>query len=231
MHRSARSTPARGRAGSRAFWFALGTGAGAGAGPATAGSPAFGGAATGLVGIINRAKPDISFAFCANRAGVTFKESLDYNPRAHGQCVGGLAARHRRSVRRLLPFAVHARQPLFESAHQTQQGAISEHVWKFLVFVVAHGGARLARAHARRLRLLCHRAGASAAAPSLVRSARAAAAPQAPTLVGGAGLSAIARGAARGYASGGAQMHASGRGMGFVVRVPLGLSYWASEAR
>ena len=27
------------------------------------------------------------------------------------------------------------------------------------------------------------------------------------------------------------RMHASGHGMGLVMRVPLGLSYWASEAR
>ena len=49
--------------------------------------------------------------------------------------------------------------------------------------------------------------------------------------VGGAGVGAIALGSARGCVSDGAQMHASGRGMGVVVRVPLGLSYWASEAR
>ena len=49
--------------------------------------------------------------------------------------------------------------------------------------------------------------------------------------VGGVGVGAIALGSARGCVSDGAQMHASGRGMGLVVRVPLGLSCWASEAR
>ena len=33
-----------------------------------------GGASTGLVGVINRAQPDISFGFAANRAGVTTRE-------------------------------------------------------------------------------------------------------------------------------------------------------------
>ena len=51
------------------------------------------------------------------------------------------------------------------------------------------------------------------------------------TRVGGAGVGAIVLGSARGCASEGARMHASGRGMGLVVRVPLGLSCWASEAR
>ena len=51
------------------------------------------------------------------------------------------------------------------------------------------------------------------------------------TRVGGAGVGAIALGSARGWASEGAQMHASGCGMGLVVRVPLDLSCWASEAR
>ena len=51
------------------------------------------------------------------------------------------------------------------------------------------------------------------------------------TRVGGAGVGAIALGSARSCVSDGAQMHASGRGMGVVVRLPLGLSYWASEAR
>ena len=49
--------------------------------------------------------------------------------------------------------------------------------------------------------------------------------------VGGVGVGAIALGSARGCVSDGAQMHASGRGMGLVARVPLGLSCWASEAR
>ena len=48
---------------------------------------------------------------------------------------------------------------------------------------------------------------------------------------GGAGVSVIALGSARGCASGGTRVHASGRGMGLVMRVPLGLSYGASEAR
>ena len=39
--------------------------------------------------------------------------------------------------------------------------------------------------------------------------------------MGGAGVGAIALGSARGCVSDGAQMHASGRGMGVVVRVPL----------
>ena len=51
------------------------------------------------------------------------------------------------------------------------------------------------------------------------------------TRVGGTGVGAIALGSARGCASEGAQMHASGCGMGLVVRVPLGLSCRASEAR
>ena len=49
--------------------------------------------------------------------------------------------------------------------------------------------------------------------------------------VGGAVGGAIALGSARGCASEGARMHASGPGMGLVVRVPLGLSYWTTEAR
>ena len=47
----------------------------------------------------------------------------------------------------------------------------------------------------------------------------------------GAGVSVTALGSGRGCASGGARVHASGRGMGLVMRVPLGLSYWASKAR
>ena len=39
-----------------------------------------GGASCGLVGVINQGGPDLSFAFCANRAGVTFKEIIDYDP-------------------------------------------------------------------------------------------------------------------------------------------------------
>ena len=50
------------------------------------------------------------------------------------------------------------------------------------------------------------------------------------TRVGGAGVGAIALGSARGCVSDGAQMHASGRGMGVVVRVPLYLRCWAIEA-
>ena len=42
---------------------------------------------------------------------------------------------------------------------------------------------------------------------------------------GGAGVSVIAIGSARGCALGGTRMHASGRGMGLEVRVPLGLSF------
>ena len=34
----------------------------------------------------------MSFAFCANRAGVTNKEVLDYNPVAYGQCSKGLVS-------------------------------------------------------------------------------------------------------------------------------------------
>ena len=45
------------------------------------------------------------------------------------------------------------------------------------------------------------------------------------TCVGGVGVGAIALGSARGCVSDGAQMHASGRGMGLEVRVPLGLSF------
>ena len=46
------------------------------------------------------------------------------------------------------------------------------------------------------------------------------------------GVDAITLGSARGCcAPEGAQMHASGCGMGLVVRVPLGLSCRASEAR
>ena len=41
----------------------------------------FGAASTGIIGVINQGLPDISFAFCANRAGVTSKEVMDYDPR------------------------------------------------------------------------------------------------------------------------------------------------------
>mmetsp|Transcript_58467 Transcript_58467/g.117388 ORF Transcript_58467/g.117388 Transcript_58467/m.117388 type:complete len:515 (+) Transcript_58467:70-1614(+) len=47
-----------------------------------------GGATTGLVGIINQQGPDLSFAFCANRAGVTQKEIMDFDPTLAGQCLG-----------------------------------------------------------------------------------------------------------------------------------------------
>jgi len=39
----------------------------------------FGGASTGMVGCINQIGPDLSFAFCGNRAGVTTKEIMDYD--------------------------------------------------------------------------------------------------------------------------------------------------------
>lgn len=48
----------------------------------------FGGASAGLVGVINAQGPDLSFAFCANRAGVTPKEILDFDPTEYGQCLG-----------------------------------------------------------------------------------------------------------------------------------------------
>jgi hypothetical protein len=32
--------------------------------------------------------PDLSFAFCANRAGVTPKEIMDFDPSEFGQCLG-----------------------------------------------------------------------------------------------------------------------------------------------
>ena len=47
-----------------------------------------GGASCGLVGVINEQGPDLSFAFCANRAGVTHKEILDFDPALYGQCRG-----------------------------------------------------------------------------------------------------------------------------------------------
>ena len=51
-----------------------------------------GGATTGLSGfVINQVGPDLSFAFCGNRAGVSTKEVLDYDPRVHDQCKGGIA--------------------------------------------------------------------------------------------------------------------------------------------
>jgi hypothetical protein len=51
-----------------------------------------GGASTGLVGCINWASPDLSFAFAANRAGVTTREVLDYAPHLARQCVTGITA-------------------------------------------------------------------------------------------------------------------------------------------
>lgn len=51
----------------------------------------FGGATTGIAGcVINQAGPDMSFAFCGNRAGFSTKEILDFDPREFGQCLGGL---------------------------------------------------------------------------------------------------------------------------------------------
>ena len=47
----------------------------------------------------------------------------------------------------------------------------------------------------------------------------------------GAEVSVIALGSARGCATGGTRVHASGRDMGLVMGVPLGLIYSASEAR
>jgi pimeloyl-ACP methyl ester carboxylesterase len=50
-----------------------------------------GGATTGLSGfVINQVGPDLSFAFCGNRAGFSTKEILDYDPRQQGQCMGGI---------------------------------------------------------------------------------------------------------------------------------------------
>jgi hypothetical protein len=49
-----------------------------------------GGATAGLITTINACRPDISFAYCANRAGVTVREVLDFDPRRSGQCLGGL---------------------------------------------------------------------------------------------------------------------------------------------
>lgn len=50
-----------------------------------------GGATTGLSGfLINQIGPDLSFAFCGNRAGFSTKEILDYNPRKYDQCLGGI---------------------------------------------------------------------------------------------------------------------------------------------
>lgn len=47
-----------------------------------------GGASCGLVGVINQHGPDLSFAFAANRAGVTNLEVFDYDPTSFGQCCG-----------------------------------------------------------------------------------------------------------------------------------------------
>lgn len=50
-----------------------------------------GGAQTGLSSfIINTVSPDLSFAFCGNRAGVSIKEVINYDPRKFGQCLGGM---------------------------------------------------------------------------------------------------------------------------------------------
>lgn len=50
-----------------------------------------GGATTGISGFtINQVGPDISFAFCGNRAGHGSKEVLDYDPRCSGHCLGGI---------------------------------------------------------------------------------------------------------------------------------------------
>ena len=63
-----------------------------------------GGASTGLIAILNGSGPDISFAFCANRAGVTSKEILDYDPRGCGagcRPLGGLAGAYPASPQRV----------------------------------------------------------------------------------------------------------------------------------
>jgi hypothetical protein len=50
-----------------------------------------GGASTGISSfIINSVNPDMSFAFCGNRAGFGSKEVLNYDPRSAGQCQGGI---------------------------------------------------------------------------------------------------------------------------------------------
>jgi hypothetical protein len=52
-----------------------------------------GGATTGLAGCtINRSSPDMSFAFCGNRAGVSAKEAIDYDVTGGdgAQCGGGV---------------------------------------------------------------------------------------------------------------------------------------------
>lgn len=36
-------------------------------------------------------RPDLSFGFCCNRAGVSSLEILNYDPQASGQCASGLA--------------------------------------------------------------------------------------------------------------------------------------------
>jgi len=38
-----------------------------------------------------RYRPDLSFGFCCNRAGVATKEVLNFDPQALGQCRAGLA--------------------------------------------------------------------------------------------------------------------------------------------
>jgi hypothetical protein len=51
-----------------------------------------GGASTGLSGFtINQVGPDLSFAFCGNRAGNGTKEILDYDPCINNQCMGGIS--------------------------------------------------------------------------------------------------------------------------------------------